>query len=776
MQNQTGTAGPPLAQRLRQTMGAHKKWFVAALCACTGYVMANSFLSGGVAPFGVAFCAALPGPHAAGAALGAIVGYLVKAGPLSGMKYIAAILLVLALRYLVMGKLRMRNQTAQAVLTAFLGLAVSTAAVFVTTNATMYEVIMGLAELFLCCGAAYFFQRALSCVELGVMSLSRSDISCAIISCAIVMMGFAPFRIGGLSVGRMVSVLVVLLCARYGREAGGAVSGITAGIAMGLSGGDYAYVISAYGFGGLVAGVFGNMGSIPTAAAFVVVNTVTAIFTKSGGNIYTGVFEIFVASVMFVAMPKSWAQQLHFTQLGRAGVVRDTSTQAALRDKMEDVSHSLRDISSLTHQVSEKLGALGGTSPAAVYTRVAERVCHQCGMKTTCWQYRHGETVAALNECMRRMKQEGSTNRARMPKHFVDTCCKLEDFIAELNTQFQSFVAEEGTQLKVGRVRSVVTDQFEGMAMMIDEISGELCAMKLQEPEKTRRVQEYFEKEGIHPEQLVCYTDEFERTSVEMVLPGYEEAKLGRIKSALDLCALLEVEFDPPEVTKREKRTSVKYCEKAVYSVELGAYQIAPGKNRLCGDAYDYIRNRMGKTHLILSDGMGSGGSAAVDSSMAAGLLKRMIQVGISHEAALKMVNSALLIKSGEESLATIDVCSLDLFTGAAEFYKAGAAPTYVIRAGKVWQVESTSLPAGILRGVSFEKNSAALGEGDVVVLVSDGVTATGCEWVISELESCRGEDVQRLCERLAATAKIRRTDGREDDITVMAAALRRGS
>jgi stage II sporulation protein E len=150
--------------------------------------------------------------------------------------------------------------------------------------------------------------------------------------------------------------------------------------------------------------------------------------------------------------------------------------------------------------------------------------------------------------------------------------------------------------------------------------------------------------------------------------------------------------------------------------------------------------------------------------------------VGIGHEAALKMVNSALLIKSGEESLATIDICTVDLFTGQAEFYKAGAAPSYILRSGRAGYVESTSLPAGILRGVAFEKSAVTLRAGDTVVLDSDGVVATGTEWVVSELELLATTgDNQHLCEKLALTAKTRRADGREDDITVLAATVQKG-
>jgi stage II sporulation protein E len=187
---------------------------------------------------------------------------------------------------------------------------------------------------------------------------------------------------------------------------------------------------------------------------------------------------------------------------------------------------------------------------------------------------------------------------------------------------------------------------------------------------------------------------------------------------------------------------------------------------------YECIPNRGGKAHFILSDGMGSGGAAAVEAGMAASLLARLITVGFSHESALMMVNSALLIKSGEESLATIDVCTLDLYTGRASFYKAGAAPSFVIRNGRAGCIESASLPAGILQGVAFDKSSITLAAGDSIVLVSDGVTATGADWLRSELESIHGGDMQRLAEKIALTAKLRRTDAREDDITVVAVGL----
>ena len=96
----------------------------------------------------------------------------------------------------------------------------------------------------------------------------------------------------------------------------------------------------------------------------------------------------------------------------------------------------------------------------------------------------------------------------------------------------------------------------------------------------------------------------------------------------------------------------------------------------------------------------------------------------MDYTAALKIVNSALLVKSGEESLSTVDIAAVNLYTGQAHFYKAGAAPTFIRRGSRTGMVESTSLPAGILTAVEFEKSSVQLRDGDLIVMVSDGATA----------------------------------------------------
>ena len=160
---------------------------------------------------------------------------------------------------------------------------------------------------------------------------------------------------------------------------------------------------------------------------------------------------------------------------------------------------------------------------------------------------------------------------------------------------------------------------------------------------------------------------------------------------------------------------------------------------------------------------------------MTVSLLQKLIDAGVGYQAALKIVNSALLVKSGEESLSTIDITAVNLYTGQAWFYKAGAAPTFLRRSKRCGLVESTSLPAGILTAVDFEKSSVRLGDGDLVVMVSDGATACGTDWISSVVEHFPADgNLQALCDDIASTARLRRNDNHDDDITVCACRIRK--
>jgi stage II sporulation protein E len=253
--------------KLRQFLVANRVLFELAGSAVGGYVMANSFIFGGVSPFGVAFSASLPGKHSQCAALGALLGYVVSSSMLGNMKYVVALVLVVAAKWFLENRLDKPSTSAWNVLTACVAMTVASAVAIFTADYTVYELLLAVAEISLASGSAYFLSRTMTVLDRGLAGATRADTSCAVVSVAVVLMGFSGFRLGGLSLGRILAVLLILLCARYGGETVGAIAGITAGIAIGFTGRDYGYVVSAYALGGLLAGLFGFGGRLAAAGA-----------------------------------------------------------------------------------------------------------------------------------------------------------------------------------------------------------------------------------------------------------------------------------------------------------------------------------------------------------------------------------------------------------------------------------------------------------------------------------------------------------------------------
>ena len=169
---------------------------------------------------------------------------------------------------------------------------------------------------------------------------------------------------------------------------------------------------------------------------------------------------------------------------------------------------------------------------------------------------------------------------------------------------------------------------------------------------------------------------------------------------------------------------------------------------------------------------MGSGPEAHEDSAGAVGLLEQFLRAGVDPTQALITLNGALALRGEEEGgFTTIDLLRLDLFTGKGAVYKFGAAPTYVRRRGQVRRLAGASLPAGA-EGENVRPDVLPLeaGDGDWIVMASDGVTGGEEDWVAEALEQWEGDSPRLLAQQLLEGC-LRRETG-QDDKTVVAVKL----
>ena len=148
--------------------------------------------------------------------------------------------------------------------------------------------------------------------------------------------------------------------------------------------------------------------------------------------------------------------------------------------------------------------------------------------------------------------------------------------------------------------------------------------------------------------------------------------------------------------------------------------------------------------------------------------MAKLLAAGFSAGAAIKVVNAALMVKDSDESFSSLDLVSVDLFTGKADFYKAGAAFSPVLKGNKLVKVELSGMPVGILENADFSHSSLHLSEGDIIALVSDGATQGNSEWLGQLLAARRGESAQTLAKEIAETARRKADTAHRDDISAV--------
>lgn len=196
----------------------------------------------------------------------------------------------------------------------------------------------------------------------------------------------------------------------------------------------------------------------------------------------------------------------------------------------------------------------------------------------------------------------------------------------------------------------------------------------------------------------------------------------------------------------------------------------------VCGDTFMAAKLEMGKQLLILADGMGAGREAAETSATAVELLRDLLAAGFPPEKALEALNMILLLRATKEAFTTCDVALINCCTGGAEFYKLGACPTFILRDGTVKTCGNPSLPAGILEEIKIEPVYEELQEGDLLVMVSDGVLEAHREinekekWLVKALQRAGQGRPQEIADRLLKQARALANGKPRDDMAIIVA------
>ncbi len=738
------------------------------LTAVLGFISSRGVIFSSLMPFGLVFVGGCSTVFLPSIAVGAFIGYFIPTIATGGFRYIAALLGVVSIRMLLSGHKKLCENPLFLGIISLLSNAVTGV---VSYTGVPLDALKLVAECIIVFGGVFIVRRAFIALDTESAGFSLDSLVCLLGTATILIIGISRWMLFGLSIGHIMGIFLILVAARYGGIPTSCVCGIAisfaAAVTAAFEGG-----FGIYAFAGLAAGIFVGLGKYAQSISVVAMGIIGLAFLQFKEGAAAFITEILIGSVAFLLIPRTVGVSLGKFFYRQPQLSNIESANHALSLRLDLASGALAQVSDTVTQVSGELAKINAPDFKSVLSYIEQDACAGCKLRLHCWENKNAHTVEAVMKMINIVKGCDNAQNDTTLDEFRGRCLrvkKMEDTVKNRYSEYASYIAAEN---RVDEVRQVVSEQFEGISTMLSELAVDFSADQQFDSSASDAAVSALKNIGVHTRECAAKIDKFGRLSLEMKIKLFDDTILNRLQIMKILSLACERDFDVPNITKTGEYALITVNEHAKFRIDIGIEQRCATAGAICGDSYKFFNDGKGHFIMILSDGMGTGGRAAVDGAMASGLMARLLKAGFGYDCSLKILNSSMLFKSSDESLATMDIASIDLFTGSTELYKAGAAPTLVRRNGHSGRAESHSLPIGILKEVSFDRAGIRLKSGDILLLVSDGVTFDGTEWLRQELEEWGDGGAQDLAEHICDCARRRCAGTRADDITVMAAII----
>lgn len=705
------------------------------------------------APGAAALAAGLSGNRALFAMIGGILGALMHGFP-NAVTGFAALAIVLAARILP----DMHNPKLRAMLrfmAAATGVFFSRIARAANTAELLAVIVAALTSaIFAVCVCALSESALIRGVDIG--EPRDCALGCVIAALAFFSLGALDYDI--INAGRLVMGVVLLtVTARRGLSWCAAV-GISAILGLCAQSPQIGAGAALIAFSAAAGCVFAKYGKLARAAGFLFISSLAMLITGIDEGMWRIFTECAAAAAAFVVIPieKIKVPESDFS---------DRTIALMLRERLNFAADAISGIGAGINAAADALDRKYYTTLDELPEKAADKCCRSCPNSMTCWGKNYELFHAEFSRLAAQLRAGGELTEFSMSPECASLCVNKSGVIRAVSAQYSRYLSVMSDERRVRELRRIYTDQLAGVRDILRDMGDLRAEINASNRSRTaeKRAENILRENGMEMPQAFVMSDRRGKLRFEAygaTEPRVEPEYLGTL-----LSKSLGRELDIPEISGSSGRYRITAGERTALSAKIGAFQIPRGSSRVCGDCYESFTDSRGMLYVILSDGMGSGSRARVDSAMACSVLSKLLKSGISLKVALETVNTVLMVKSSDESFATLDICRIDLNSGECAVYKAGAATTYIKSSDKLIRAALSSPPAGLGGKLSVPAQKFTVGSGDVILMMTDGIVPDE-KWLSKELS--RRVEPHELSERIAKAARSG-DNARDDDISVIA-------
>ncbi|ASA25044.1 stage II sporulation protein E [Paenibacillus donghaensis] len=614
-------------------------------------------------------------------------------------------------------------------------------------------------------------------------ALRNEEVLCLIILLASVMTGLVGWTVNGLSLEHILSRFLILLFAMAGGAPLGAAVGVVTGLILSLADIGAIYQMSLLAFSGMLAGMMqgGRKGAV--SIGMLLGSTILSVYFTGPGDMMASTWETCAAVLLFLITPKGMISTIAKYVPGTADHSR---TQHEYARRVRDLTADrVTEFSQVFRQLSSSFGQIPRASEAGKTDRemedfmntVTEGACKGCIRQSHCWDSKFYQTYRYMTDMMTTVEECPDITAAQLPPEWSRICGKTGEVLEVMKGQYDLYQHDMRWKRQIYDSRQFVAEQLSGVSQVMEDLAKEIKREGQAMYRQEGQIREALEKLGLSIHAIEILSLEPGRVEIEVVhayTRGFDECRKMIAPLLSDILDENIAVMSETAVHPREGLSMVTFGSAKAYEVNTGVAGAAKGGDMFSGDSFSTVELGNGTFAVSISDGMGNGERARMESSAALGMLEKLLQSGMDEKLAVKSVNSILLLRSPDEFYATVDMALIDQYSAQTTFMKIASAPSFIRRGSEVIPVTASNLPIGIIKDIDVDLVSMQLRPGDILIMMTDGIyDAPGYAvnkeiWMKRLIQELEGSDPQDMADSLLE--KVIRYQGNEilDDMTIV--------
>lgn len=289
-------------------------------------------------------------------------------------------------------------------------------------------------------------------------------------------LGLGPFRFEGIKLfwdptKSLTSTLIILLLSFNQGAFIGGITGIVLGMISYISHPEMPFIISILAVGGLLSGIFRDLGKIGAILGFVLGNGIISYYINGLGTSFFTYKELILGSIVFLMTSKNINEKISEIFTANYYLKRDYNQKrdelvAKKLNKMAELFESL----SITFKEAADEGEYYSTGEVyGLVDNIANDVCINCSKYDSCWNRNYYRTYQKFFNTICLAEIKGGNNEVLYTE--IDRfCIRPMEILDRVDRAVERLRLNESWKNKLKENRMLLSEQLDGFSKVIEDI------------------------------------------------------------------------------------------------------------------------------------------------------------------------------------------------------------------------------------------------------------------------------------------------------------------